>query len=91
MLCENLYSRPFFALISAKLISAKNLPIYSSLSLNIKTKVAWHDPVLPQEYELGSLPCQSSSLSPVMSRIQELSFVTATNSAVFDSTILAMF
>ena len=51
MLCENLYSRPFFALISAKLISAKNLPIYSSLSLNIKTKVAWHDPVLPQEDE----------------------------------------
>ena len=51
MLCENLYSRPFFALISANLISAKNLPIYSSLSLNIKTKVAWHDPVLPQEDE----------------------------------------
>ena len=40
MLCENLYSSPFFAMISAKLISAKNLPIYSSLSLNIKTK-AW--------------------------------------------------
>ena len=51
MLCENLYSRPFFALISAKLISAKNLPIYSSLSLNIQTKVAGHDPVLPQEDE----------------------------------------
>ena len=54
MLCENLYSCPFFALISAKFLSifAKNLPIaYSSLSLNIKTKVAWHDPVLPQEDE----------------------------------------
>ena len=51
MLCENLYSRLFLALISAKLISAKNLPIYSSLNLNIKTKVTWHDPVLSQEDE----------------------------------------
>ena len=57
---------------------------------------SWSDSsVLPQEDEWGSLPGQSSMLSPLMSRIQAASIVICNCnqqcSAVFDSTILAMF